>query len=131
MTAAQTGIMPKFYPNTDSLRSEYNTRVMTGNYKRIYSVVRRIPSGRVATYGQVAAVAGLPTHARQVGYALQALPEGSDIPWQRVVNAQGVISPRCHPFAVLQQRERLEREGVVFDAKGRVPLKKFLWKPRR
>jgi methylated-DNA-protein-cysteine methyltransferase-like protein len=104
---------------------------MSGNYKRIYAVVDRIPRGRVATYGQVAAVAGLPRHARQVRYALQALPEGSDVPWQRVVNAQGVISPRCHPFAVLQQRDLLEREGVAFDSKGRVPLKKYLWRPRR
>lgn len=104
---------------------------MTGNYKRIYAVVGRIPRGRVSTYGHVAALAGLPMHARQVGYALQSLPDGSGVPWQRVVNAQGVISPRGHPFAVLQQRELLEREGVVFDAKGRVPLKTYLWRPRR
>lgn len=104
---------------------------MIGNHRRIYDVVRRIPRGRVATYGQVASVARLPRHARQVGYALQSLPDGTSVPWQRVVNSQGVISPRCHPFAVLQQREMLEREGVVFDAKGRVPLKTYLWRPRR
>lgn len=99
--------------------------------KRFYDVVRRIPRGRVATYGQVAALAGLPHHARQVGYALQALPDVSAVPWQRVVNAQGVISPRCHPYAVVQQRELLEGEGVAFDARGRIPLKRYLWRPRR
>ncbi|HEX4047038.1 MAG TPA: MGMT family protein [Elusimicrobiota bacterium] len=104
---------------------------MPGTRERIYAVVRRIPRGRVATYGQVAHLAGLPNHARQVGYALQALPDGTPLPWQRVVNAQGGISPRCHPYAVLLQREILEREGVDFDAKGRVPLKRFVWKSRR
>jgi methylated-DNA-protein-cysteine methyltransferase-like protein len=104
---------------------------MAGSRERIYAVVRRIPRGRVATYGQVAALAGLPRHARQVGYALQALSDGDSVPWQRVVNARGVISPRCHPYAVLQQREILESEGIDFDASGRVPLKRFLWKPRR
>ena len=98
--------------------------------KRFYDVVRRIPRGRVATYGQVAALAGFPNHARQVGYALQAMPAGAVLPWQRVVNAQGVISPRCHPYAVVQQRELLEGEGVAFDARGRVLLKLYLWRPR-
>ncbi len=63
-------------------------------YPRIYSVVRRIPNGRVATYGQIARLAGLPGGARQVGYALHALDEDSDVPWQRVVNARGRVSSR-------------------------------------
>lgn len=104
---------------------------MTGIRERIYAVARRIPRGRVATYGQVAMLAGLPNHARQVGYALQALPDASPVPWQRVVNARGGISPRCHPYAVLQQRDILENEGVAFDARGRIPLKRFLWRSRR
>ncbi|MFI5349234.1 MAG: MGMT family protein [Elusimicrobiota bacterium] len=99
--------------------------------RRIYDVVRRIPRGRVATYGQVAWLAGFPRHARQVGYALQALPDDETAPWQRVVNAQGMISPRAHPYGVLQQRELLEREGVAFDANGRIRLARFQWKPRR
>jgi methylated-DNA-protein-cysteine methyltransferase-like protein len=102
----------------------------TGMRQAFYDVVRRVPRGRVATYGQVAALAGLPNHARQVGYALQALPGDAAVPWQRVVNAQGGISPRCHPYAVTQQRELLENEGVTFDADGRIALKRYLWRPR-
>lgn len=100
------------------------------NYERIYAVVRRIPEGRVATYGQVAALAGLPRQARQVGYALHALPAGSALPWHRVVNAQGRLSlGRVVPGGDLVQRLRLEAEGVEFIA-GRIALARFRWKPR-
>ena len=93
----------------------------------IYAVVCRIPRGRVATYGQVAALAGLPGHARQVGYALHALSDGSALPWHRVVNAVGAISRRAVPGFELEQRIRLEAEGVLFNARGRVPLARFRW----
>lgn len=84
----------------------------------------------MATYGQVAALAGLPGYARQVGYALAALPGGSAVPWHRVLNAQGRISLRRDgPQAGLPQRLRLEREGVAFDAAGRVALARFGWAP--
>lgn len=99
-------------------------------YPTYYAVVRRIPRGRVATYGQVAALAGLPGRARQVGYALAALPDGSDVPWHRVVNARGEISPRTAgtaPGAI--QRVLLEAEGVAFDAAGRVDLDRQGWRP--
>jgi len=97
----------------------------------IYSVIARIPRGRVATYGQIAALAGIPNHARQVGYALAALPDDCPIPWQRVVNAQGRVSPRSggSPMAGIQ-RKLLEREGVRFGKNGRIPLLKFQWRPR-
>jgi len=102
-----------------------------GTRERIYAAVRRIPRGRVATYGQVAALAGLPGHARQVGYALAALPAGSAVPWHRVINAQGRISLRREgPPAGLPQRLRLEGEGVTFDAGGRVSLARHGWVPR-
>lgn len=97
-------------------------------YQTIYAVVRRIPRGRVATYGQVAALAGLPRHARQVGYAMAALPEGSDVPWQRVINSKGEISARDYPDAVRSQRARLEDEKVLFDANGRVSLARYGWR---
>ncbi|TBR22410.1 MGMT family protein [bacterium] len=100
---------------------------MSGNYARIYAAVRRIPRGKVATYGQVAKLAGLPRHARQVGYALHALPAASDVPWQRVVNAQGAVSPRAVPGFEDEQRRLLEREGVTFDGRGRIPLSRFQW----
>jgi methylated-DNA-protein-cysteine methyltransferase related protein len=100
-----------------------------GAYERIYAVVRKIPSGRVATYGQVAALAGLPGHARQVGYALHALPDHSTVPWHRVVNAQGRISLRgAQSGSDLPQRFRLEAEGVAFDGGGRIALARYGWK---
>lgn len=102
----------------------------TGRWERIYSVVRRIPRGRVATYGQVADLAGLDGHARQVGYALHALPPGSRVPWQRVVNARGGVSPRSVPGFDAVQRTLLEREGVGFRPDGRIDLERHRWCPR-
>ena len=100
-------------------------------YHRIYQVVRRIPRGRVATYGQVARVAGLPGRARQVGYALAALPGETAVPWHRVVNARGEVSMRSVPGWEFTQRVLLEREGVTFDGAGRIKLADFGWLPRR
>jgi methylated-DNA-protein-cysteine methyltransferase-like protein len=102
-----------------------------GSRARIYAVVRRIPRGRVATYGQVAALAGCAGHARQVGYALHALAEDSTVPWQRVVNARGEVSPRRMPGWDGLQRALLEREGVAFDARGRIDLARRRWRPAR
>jgi methylated-DNA-protein-cysteine methyltransferase-like protein len=102
----------------------------TGSYARIYAVIRRIPSGRVATYGQVAELAGLAGHARQVGYALHALPPSSAVPWHRVINAAGGVSARAVPGAELTQRQLLEAEGVGFDLRGRVRLEAVRWRPR-
>jgi len=98
-------------------------------HQRIYAVVARVPRGRVATYGQVAALAGLPRHARLVGYALHALPEGSELPWQRVINSRGEVSPRAMPGWDGYQRHLLEEESIRFDAAGRVNLKRYLWEP--
>ena len=92
---------------------------------RIYDAVRRIPRGRVSTYGDVAVAAGLPGHARQVGYALAALEPDSDVPWHRVVNAQGRISPRGGDRSVESlQRALLRDEGVRFRA-DRIDLKRY------
>lgn len=96
--------------------------------QRIYDAVRRIPPGRVASYGQIARLAGLPGHARQVGYALHWLPDGSDVPWHRVINAQGRISLRGGSYEHWLQRSRLEAEGVLFDAQGNVDLHQFQWR---
>jgi methylated-DNA-protein-cysteine methyltransferase-like protein len=98
--------------------------------QRIYAVVRRIPRGRIATYGQVAQLAGLGRHARQVGYALHSLDAGDRLPWHRVLNAQGRVSPRAEPGGDRVQRAMLEREGVRFDAAGRTDLSQFGWRPR-
>jgi methylated-DNA-protein-cysteine methyltransferase related protein len=99
-------------------------------YQRIYAIVRRIPRGRIATYGQVAVLAGLGGHARQVGYALHSLDAGDRIPWHRVLNAQGRVSLRSEPGGDRVQRALLEREGVRFDAAGRADLTRFGWRPR-
>ncbi len=103
---------------------------MSDRYTRIYAAVRKVPRGRVATYGQIAIVAGLPGHARQVGYALHALTVSTGVPWQRIVNAKGMISLQPMRGGV-NQRMLLESEGVKFDAAGRVSLMKFRWKKRR
>jgi methylated-DNA-protein-cysteine methyltransferase related protein len=101
-------------------------------YRRIYAVVSKIPRGRVATYGQIAVLAGLAGRARQVGYALHALPEGSGLPWHRVINAHGQISERSDGGpAGRVQRLLLTRERVRFDAAGRVALERFRWRPSR
>jgi methylated-DNA-protein-cysteine methyltransferase-like protein len=100
-------------------------------YVRIYSVVRRVPKGRVATYGQIAQLAELPGCARQVGYALHALDEATDVPWQRVVNSAGRVSLRHEPGVDQLQRQLLEAEGLHFDASGRLDLSSRQWQPRR
>ena len=87
--------------------------------------MRRIPRGRVATYGQVADLAGLEGHARQVGYALHALPSNSGVPWHRVINAKGEISARSGSDWGELQRYLLEAEGIKFDRDGRIDLNKF------
>ena len=98
--------------------------------KQIYEVVRRIPVGRVATYGQVATLAGLRGHARQVGYALHDLPAGSDVPWHRVINARGEISLRSSSGADHEQRRRLEEEGIGFGSGGTIELERYRWQAR-
>ena len=90
-------------------------------HKGIYGAVRDIPYGRVATYGQIAFLAGLPNGGRLAGHAMAEAPE--DIPCHRVVNSQGACAP-CFP----EQRALLEAEGVAFTPSGRVDMKRFLWR---
>jgi methylated-DNA-protein-cysteine methyltransferase-like protein len=104
--------------------------VVTTTYQRIYKAVRRIPRGRVATYGQIAELAGLEGHARQVGYALHALPSKSNVPWHRVINARGEISLRGGSDSHELQRFLLEAEGIAFDEEGRADLRRWQWKVR-
>ncbi len=102
-------------------------------FQQVHRVVRSIPSGRVATYGQIARILGKPRAARTVGWALHALPEGSDVPWQRVISARGIVSlgagglhgSPCTGAAL--QRALLEEEGVVFDSQGRCDLDIYGW----
>lgn len=98
-------------------------------WQSFYDVVEQIPAGYVATYGQVAALAGFAGNARQVGYALAAMPEESGLPWQRVINARGEVSLRTEPGRDGYQRHLLEEEGVAFGPSGRVDLARFGWEP--
>jgi len=103
-----------------------------GLHRRIHAVVRRVPAGRVTTYGRVAALAGVPGQARLVGYAMAALPPETAVPWHRVVNARGMVSARAGGAgAATAQRVRLEREGVRFDARGAVSLEAYGWPAAR
>lgn len=107
-------------------REKKNSPERHPTYQRIYDAVRSIPRGAVATYGQIAAIARA-SGPRQVGYALHNLPDGSGVPWYRVINAQGRVSPRSEPGSEGMQRVLLEAEGVVFDARGRVATDEFWW----
>ena len=104
---------------------------MKAFHAAVYRLVRRIPRGRVATYGQIAALAGLPGRARQVGYALYASPPGGALPWHRVLGAGGALSlAKIDPSAAITQRLRLVKEGVRFTARGRVDLEASGWRPQ-
>ena len=94
-------------------------------YPRIYSLVRQVPAGWVTTYGELARLVGCT--ARTVGFAMAALPVGHDVPWQRVINSQGKVSPRTDGDGSLVQKVLLEAEGVFFDERQKVALGKYLW----
>lgn len=99
-------------------------------YEKIYQIVAQIPEGKVATYGQIADLAGYPRQARQVGYALNSTPEELDIPWQRVINSKGKISSRGNPIWENMQKSLLESEGIIFSLNGKIDLDKFQWEER-
>jgi methylated-DNA-protein-cysteine methyltransferase-like protein len=94
-------------------------------FARIYEVVKQVPRGKVANYGQIAQIVGAGCDARVVGYAMASTPEGQDIPWQRIVNREGKISLPGKGGEI--QRMRLEAEGILFDARGRIDMKRFGW----
>jgi methylated-DNA-protein-cysteine methyltransferase-like protein len=95
-------------------------------YEKIYEVVRQVPPGKVATYGQVAKIVGF-CSPRMVGYAMAALPQGIKVPWQRVINHKGEISTRSRGDGASRQRRLLQAEGIRFDRKGRINLKRARW----
>ncbi len=94
-------------------------------FEKIYEVVKTIPKGRVATYGQVAFLAGNPRWARVVGYALHVNPEPGTIPCHRVVNREGKVAEIFAFGGGEIQRQLLEEEGIVFEANGRINLEKY------
>ncbi len=95
-------------------------------YERIRAVVQQIPSGRVATYGQIVAIVG-GCSAQMIGFAMAGLPRGSTVPWQRIINRQGKVSPRGTDKSGDRQRALLEDEEVTFNAQGQVNFSSFGW----
>lgn len=113
-------------------RFRYHFRLMTQSTERrnerIWATIRDIPRGCVASYGQVAEIAGVPRGARQVGYALRHLPKGHDVPWHRVIRASGRIAFEKGSRAYKEQAKRLMMEDVVI-LNGRVDMHKYRWQP--
>ncbi|GAD81274.1 MGMT family protein [Vibrio ezurae] len=93
----------------------------------VFALVHQIPVGRVSTYGDIAKFSGFPGYARQVGAILSNLPEGSSLPWHRVINSKGEISLKGEDLQ--RQQSRLIAEGIVFNSAGKVKLKEFRWQP--
>ena len=98
-----------------------------GFFAAVYAVVRRIPRGRVATYGQIAGLLGSPRAARSVGWAMHGTPSGAGIPWHRVVQRGGGLSPTVSPHDPGRQRRLLEREGVIFLLSGKIDMASHQW----
>ncbi|EGU45697.1 methylated-DNA--protein-cysteine methyltransferase-related protein [Vibrio ichthyoenteri ATCC 700023] len=94
---------------------------------QIFAVIHQIPHGKITSYGEIAKLAGYPGYARHVGKALSHLPEGSKLPWHRVLNSQGKISLKGNDLQ--RQQEKLEQEGIEVSESGRVSLKKYQWQP--
>ena len=104
---------------------------MDGNARltRIYETIREIPPGCVASYGQVAEIAGIPRGARQVGWALRRLPRGAEVPWHRVVTASGKIAFDAGSARFEKQKTLLVRENVTVIA-GRIDMRRYRWEPQ-
>lgn len=96
-------------------------------FEQVYRLVRQVPPGKVTSYGKIARMLGNPRAARTVGWALHSIPEGSDVPWQRVINSRGRISTSCLEHGEGLQRALLEAEGVEFDERGYVDWDRFGW----
>lgn len=95
--------------------------------QQIFVVIHQIPVGKVSTYGAVAKMAGYPGYARHVGKALGDLPDGSQLPWYRVINSQGKISLQGNDF--IRQQQRLLAEGIEVSEAGKISLRKYQWQP--
>lgn len=100
---------------------------MDNYFNRVYEIVAKIPAGKVATYGQIASILGNPKNARVVGWAMRATPEEFHLPCHRVVNKTGALSPYYVFGDTIVQKTLLEKEGITFNADGRIDLKKYLW----
>lgn len=102
---------------------------MNSTFVKIYDIVSQIPVGKVATYGQIAVLAGLPRGARVVGWAMRAVPEDWKLPCHRVVNKLGSLAPEYAFGGQEIQRVLLEAEGITFKINGLINMEEHLWKP--
>ena len=115
-------------PKTSGVRADERELIAQPGYnERVYQIVRRIPAGRVMTYGQIAELLGEGYTPRTVGFVMHASPD--DVPWQRVINAQGACSTQRVLLPGNIQQSLLEAEGITFDARGRCDLKRYRWTP--
>ena len=114
--------------NTRQCGEEQTGDTRPNFYEAVYRVVRKIPRGRVMTYGQIATILGAPRAARAVGYAMRAAPK--KVPWQRVINRKGQISARGDVERPIIQQQMLEAEGLVFDETESCDLVRYRWEPR-
>ncbi|MBK8726314.1 MAG: MGMT family protein [Holophagaceae bacterium] len=106
-------------PEAEDRRAEFRAAVL--------KVVGRIPAGQLASYGQVAALAGFPRRPRQVGMVLKGLPQGTELPWHRVVNTNGYVPSKGRWWGALEQIARLKAEGILVDADGNLDLEAHRW----
>jgi len=106
-------------PEPEDRREEFRAAVLR--------IVARIPAGRLASYGQVAALAGFPRRPRQVGMVLKGLPQDTDLPWHRVVNTNGYVPSKGRWWGALEQIARLKAEGILVDGEGNLDLEAHRW----
>ncbi|GEM_PF-1022686 len=132
--AVGTGLIPVTRSSRfEKLVYKYMLKPSGDFYQHVYSMVSKVPKGKVLSYGQVAAMVGNPRAAQAVGWALRALPAGTKVPWQRVVNSQGVISIKNIKAPKSLQAELLTQEGVVvklIDGKFTLDMQKYMWRAK-
>ena len=125
----KAGILPWLRPDSGSAPARGLRHVDSRTrMQRIRETIREIPQGRVASYGQIAEIAGVPRGARQVGYALRHLPQGHDVPWYRVIRASGRIALEKGSDGFNEQSKRLMMENVTI-LEGRIDMQKYRWQP--
>lgn len=98
-------------------------------FDEVYKTCKKIPKGKVTTYGQIAFMLGKPRSARQVGWALHVCPDPKNIPWHRVLNRFGKLHQSDYPDNRNLQKELLEKEGIFVSTDYKVDIKKYLWNP--
>lgn len=119
---------PVFRRLTGGISKEIRSCMTTLFYQRVKHIIKRIPKGKVATYGQIAALAGNHRAARQVAWILHSSSEKESLPWHRIVNSQGEISLKPN-YGYEVQEALLRKESIEFDQDGRIDLNEYLWKP--